>query len=140
MLAFSFKIRKPPSLQVSTLHERCIETLDAKPMSDLAILRSATDEFFRRHWPAEILSFERPDWKNWDSFLYGSVPNHDLGGCYALFCKNQLLYVGLGASKGTDRYRDHGISRRLMAHVLGSDRQRGPQWLELTRFRGHLIF
>lgn len=84
----------------------------------------------------EALSLQRPGWKTWEPFLYGSVPSHDLGGCYALFSENELLYIGLGASKGGGLYPDHGISRRLMAHVIASDRQRGQQWSKLRESWG----
>lgn len=77
------------------------------------------------------MSCQRPHWKNWDEFLFGSVPNYELGGCYALFSESGLQYVGLGASKGNVLYPEHGISRRLMAHVLKSDRPRGKQWSQL---------
>ena len=45
-------------------------------------------------------------------------PNFQLGGLYALFSGDKLLYIGLGASKGGGIYKDRGISRRLLAHVL----------------------
>ena len=100
-------------------------------MNDLARLEQATAEFFRRHWHEETLSIQRPDWKNWDKFLNGSVPNYDLGGCYSLFSGLDLLYIGLGASKGGGIYTDHGLSRRLMAHVIASDQRRGREWSKL---------
>lgn len=100
-------------------------------MDDLRKLQQTTDEFFRRHWRSESLSCQQPNWNGWEEFLYGSAPNYELGGCYALFAGNELLYVGLGASRGGGLYPDHGISRRLMAHVIASDRHRGESWSRL---------
>ena len=100
-------------------------------MTDFSALDEATNTFFRKHWSVSELSSQLPEWKVWREFLYGSVPNYDVGGCYALFAESELLYVGLGASKGGGLYPNHGISRRLMAHVIVSDRQRGPNWSKL---------
>lgn len=100
-------------------------------MSDLIKLEQTTNQFFLRHWSNENLPYQRPDWMEWKDFLYGSVPNYDLGGCYVLFSGNDLIYVGLGASRGSGLYVDHGISRRLMAHVIASDRLRGKEWSKL---------
>ena len=94
-------------------------------MSSFIKLKQSTDEFFQRHWSSASLPCQRPDWKVWENFLYGSVPNHDLGGCYVLFSGDELLYVGLGASRGGGPYPNHGISRRLTKHVIESDPQRG---------------
>jgi hypothetical protein len=100
-------------------------------MSDFSSLAEATHTFFGRHWSVEACPSQLPEWKSWSEFLYGSVPNYDMGGCYALFANSELLYVGLGASKGGGPYANHGISRRLMAHVLASDRHRGASWSKL---------
>lgn len=54
------------------------------------------------------------------------MPYHNKGGVYALFDANgNIVYVGLGASRGGGIYMEHGISRRLLAHVIASDRSRG---------------
>ncbi|MCL1824806.1 MAG: hypothetical protein FWG26_02510 [Betaproteobacteria bacterium] len=83
-------------------------------------LATATAEFFKLHW--NIASLDNPpEWKCWEEFLVGPVPNYQHGGCYALFAGSELIYVGLGASLGGGRYSQHGISRRLMAHVLRAD-------------------
>jgi hypothetical protein len=100
-------------------------------MTDFSALEEATNTFFRKHWSVSEVSFQFPEWKAWREFLYGSVPNYDVGGCYALFAESELLYVGLGASQGGGLYPNHGISRRLMAHVIASDRQRGTSWSKL---------
>lgn len=93
-------------------------------------LARATEEFFARHWAKEILG-QHPTWQRWESFLSGSVPNYQHPGCYAIFFDGGLRYVGLGASRGGGIYKEHGISRRLMAHVIQGDRSRGPTWSKL---------
>jgi hypothetical protein len=83
-----------------------------------------TDEFFRLHWLTSEIKAPPPAWEIWEPFLFGSVPNYDLGGCYALFESDSLIYLGLGASRGGGIYKEHGISRRLMSHVIKADRSR----------------
>ena len=99
-------------------------------------LVQATAEFFARHWVVEALGLY-PDWLRWEQFLSGSVPNYQHPGCYTVFFDGGLRYVGLGASRGGGIYTEHGISRRLMAHVIQGDRARGPTWSKLRdRFAG----
>ena len=85
----------------------------------LAELECATATFLRRHW-IESENGVPPEWVIWSQFLYGSVPNYKQGGCYALFVGDSLVYIGKGSSRGGGTYIDHGISRRLMAHVYSS--------------------
>lgn len=94
-------------------------------------LLEATANFFQMHWSTDRLG-PAPEWDIWETFLLGSVPNHKKSGCYAIFFDTGLQYVGLGASRGDQRYPQHGVSRRLMAHVIRSDRQRGIGWSKLT--------
>lgn len=109
---------------------------NAHPSGERLLAR--TGDFFERHWNVEALGAP-PAWQAWETFLDGSVPNHQYGGCYAIFAGHELIYVGLGASRGGGRYPEHGISRRLMAHVLRSDRRKSPYgsrlieaWAEAT--------
>ena len=77
-------------------------------------LETETKKFFELHWGSQL---PLPTWDfswNWCS----AVPNYKLGGAYALFSGESLVYVGLGASVGGGIYKDRGISRRLLAHVL----------------------
>lgn len=79
-----------------------------------ALLDAETEIFFKLHWG---LPLDIPRWDySWK--FSGPVPNYLLGGLYALFAGESLLYLGLGASRGGGIYKDRGISRRLMAHVL----------------------
>lgn len=98
------------------------QTLGSAGVQDL---EAATSAFFSLHWNTTV-SGVPPAWEPWTTFLEGSVPNYQYGGCYALFSESELVYVGVGASRGGGLYPQHGISRRLMAHVLRSDRANGP--------------
>lgn len=83
-------------------------------MDSITRLNAETQKFFSLHWG---LSDKAPEWNfswNW----CGDVPNYQLGGLYAIFRNGSLLYVGLGASKGAGIYKDRGISRRLLSHVI----------------------
>ena len=83
-------------------------------MCNKKTLEKYTTTFFDMHWRFDI---EKPNWDfswNW----CGAVPNYLLGGVYALFRDDELLYIGLGNSRGRGIYEDRGISRRLMAHVF----------------------
>lgn len=91
---------------------------------------SATSAYFSRHWNASAIGQSPPEWQGWYEFN-GSAPNYQLGGCYALFEGDELHYIGLGASLGGGRYIGHGLSRRLKAHVLQNDWEKGPEWLKL---------
>lgn len=77
-----------------------------------------TEEFFRLHWN---LNKQQPKWS--DQYkLQGAVPNGDQPGCYALLENNNVVYIGLGASKGGGIYEEHGLGARLNSHVLVWDR------------------
>ena len=68
-----------------------------------------TSAFFNRHWYGEL---PVPEW-NFDWNWKGPVPNYLLGGLYALFSDESLVYIGLGRSSVA-----RGISARLESHVL----------------------
>lgn len=93
-------------------------------MTDFNTLKKSTDEFFNRHWNVSS-EHEVPTWKNgWP--WQGSVPYHNKGGVYALFdSQGAIVYIGLGASRGGGIYKEHGISRRLLAHVITTDKVKG---------------
>lgn len=93
-------------------------------------LERATADFFSRHCHQGCLG-PPPTRSNWDHFLKGSVPNHEHAGCYATFIGSGLDYVGLGASRGGGLYKDHGISRRLLQHVIRADRTKGSGYSAL---------
>jgi hypothetical protein len=76
-------------------------------------LTELTNLFFSMHWNIEE---EKPSWDFTWNFI-GPVPNYLLGGVYALLRGEEVIYIGLGASRGSGIYKDRGISRRLMSHV-----------------------
>ena len=102
-------------------------TLRPSTLDDLV---GATDKFMELHW-SEVHG-SPPRWDRWETFLQGAVPNYLHAGCYAIFVGSELIYLGLGASKGGGLYKDRGISRRLMGHVIRSDRESEPGWYKLT--------
>lgn len=83
---------------------------------------SETKSFFEKHWCNNI---ETPEWIG-DWKWEDSVPNHDKAGVYALINENEeVVYIGLGASKGGGQYKDHGLSYRLLNHVITIDKEKG---------------
>jgi|SRR4029079_10513646 len=100
-------------------------------MISLSDLQEASKVFFARHWRSNEEAGPPPEWQEWTPFLFSTVPNHGLGGCYALFESEALIYVGLGASRGNVAYPGYGITRRLMDHVISSDKNRGKDWSTL---------
>jgi len=93
-------------------------------MASLKELAQHSEVFFLKHWDKSS-SLVPPEWRcNWS--WSGSVPYHDKAGIYALFDTNgDVVYVGLGASRGGGPYVEHGISRRLLAHVITPDKRKG---------------
>ncbi|MBW1732720.1 MAG: hypothetical protein JRJ75_17950 [Deltaproteobacteria bacterium] len=90
-------------------------------------IQKVTDEFLGRHWHLNQLdTTEVPAWKGPYSF-FGNVPNGDKQGCYALINGNEVVYIGLGISRGYGTYEGHGIGARLNNHVLKWDRNRPPK-------------
>lgn len=102
-------------------------------MSSICDLKNISNEFFNLHWPLQKNSGPQPTWIRWEPFLRGSAPNYKLGGCYALFSREELIYVGVGVAKGRGSTLYHGISRRLSGHVLRIDRYENEfQFYKLT--------
>jgi len=93
-------------------------------MATIVDILTHTDAFFEMHWPKNS-AVSMPSWKtNWS--WSGSVPYHDKGGVYALIDGDgEVVYIGLGASRGGGLYKDHGISRRLLAHVIKTCKEKG---------------
>lgn len=102
-------------------------------MSDREKLEELAAEFFRRHWCLEQET-SVPTWDFSWGWL-GAVPNYLLGGVYALLRKNELLYVGLGASRGGGIYQNRGLSRRLMSHVYLRDHSNPTGYVPRERWK-----
>ena len=84
---------------------------------------SATNEFLLCHWDTELLDTnEVPGWESYS--FQGNIPKGNRQGCYALIAKTDVIYIGLGASRGSGLYTEHGVGARLMNHVLKWDRSR----------------
>ena len=83
-------------------------------MSHKSQLIALSKSFFEKHWG---IPEDHPEWDfSWE--WIGPVPYHKFGGLYALLNDETVLYIGLGNSRGAGIYQEHGISRRLLAHVL----------------------
>lgn len=74
-------------------------------------LENATCDFFKLHWNERELG--QPP--NWDGVWHfkGKVPNHSTPGCYALLSSGEVIYIGVGAGKGSGRYKDFGLGARI---------------------------
>lgn len=86
------------------------------------------------HW---CLDEDIPKWDFSWNFI-GPVPNYLLGGVYALLKDDDVIYIGLGISKGNSYYKNRGLSRRMMSHVYrtspkdhSTDVILRERWLEL---------
>lgn len=74
-------------------------------------LKLETIAFFGDYWCPKSKK-EPPKWsKQWN--FNDSIPNHEKGGCYALIENDEVIYIGVGISKGTENYKDHGLGFRL---------------------------
>jgi hypothetical protein len=79
-------------------------------MSTIKELKNATQLFFDRHWLKDI---PFPEWSiPWN--FNGTIPNQDKQGCYALLDGNKrVVYIGVGAGKGSARYPGAGLGQEL---------------------------
>ena len=109
------------------------------------MLDTLTHEFFQRHW--KIGFGPVPTWcEPWSVRSQGPIPDGDKQGCYFLYIGENPIYLGLGASRGSGIYREHGIGNRLYSHVLCINSSLGvvnnkgfymprPKWQEVTHLR-----
>lgn len=116
-------------------------------MHTFVALKRKTAEFFRRHWNSGAAPTDAPKWKRWK--LRGRPAVHNSGGCYAVFSKRALLYVGVALTTGRstnpakatvglyNRLRRHVIkpvSRNSMVHVGKTQRWNAVTHIELLAF------
>ncbi len=88
----------------------------------MADVEKETRNFLNLHWNAQQLTdVDLPD--SWGAYSFiGNVPYGDRQGCYALVKDSEVIYIGLGASRGYGKYAECGIGARLNSHVLIWDR------------------
>ena len=77
-------------------------------------LQSVTNDFFKLHWNDKDLG-QPPSWDGVWNFK-GTVPNHDTPGCYALLAGDEVIYIGVGARKGSGHYEEHGLGARISSY------------------------
>jgi hypothetical protein len=111
-------------------------------MNTSLTLESETARFSSLHWNTQHISHPIPKWGEPWHFTEGGIPDGDKGGCYALFNeKDEVIYIGVGASSGGGIYPDHGISRRLVGHVVQLIPDKEPKyapkekWVEVKYLR-----
>ena len=72
-------------------------------------------EFFDKHWDINQLG-EPPVWSHvFSDFV--RMPNYLKAGVYAFIKKSEVIYIGVGASKGGGIYQDRGLSRRFQSYI-----------------------
>ncbi len=105
--------------------------------TDRSRLEEATGVFFSRHWPSSF--GEKPTWSScWD--MNGSMPFCTKGGVYCLLSKGAISYIGSGVSRGDSRYPEHGLSRRVMSHVVRRVRKDPKRTVEFKqKWQDHAI-
>lgn len=82
---------------------------------DLAQLHAASDDFFKRHWPHSSWGAP-PTWGQIWRFR-GAMDGGDKQGVYALLSdRDEVLYIGVGASLGGGTYQGHGIGSRTASY------------------------
>ena len=93
-------------------------------MTKLKEIIKATEQFYNMHWcqSTDTRPFEWNSNWHWE----GSVPNHEKPNVYALLEENdEVIYIGLGASRIDGHYKEHGIFRRLLAHAITTNKAKG---------------
>ena len=75
-------------------------------------LHFKTNLFFALHWPNNIHFPPPKEWKKWD--FKNGIPNTVLPGCYAILNEDKkVIYIGVGAGKGSGLYKGYGLGNRL---------------------------
>ena len=100
-----------------------------KPIT-ISKVEEATKVFLELHWDRERLSIvELPDM--WAPYNFvGTVKYGDQQGCYALMKNHEVIYIGLGASRGGGIYEGAGIGARLNNHILSWDKTKPASIIE----------
>lgn len=83
--------------------------------STLSELRVQSKLFFDLHWNEASLGIP-PQWSEvFSDFV--KMPNYLKAGVYAFVRGDEVVYIGVGASKGGGIYPDRGLSRRFQSYV-----------------------
>lgn len=98
-----------------------------------------TDLFFKSYWTLRI--GDSPKWSepwNWNS----EIPNQSMRGCYALFAGEEIVYLGVGIGRSSEKYNGAGLGDRLKRYwqrnkIDPSRKRYTPKqdWQELTTLR-----
>jgi hypothetical protein len=72
-------------------------------------LKLRTSEFFQKHWGNED---DPPRWS--ERWLFkDTIPNQEKKGCYAMLSGEEIIYIGVGAGRGSGQYDQAGLGSRL---------------------------
>jgi hypothetical protein len=102
-------------------------------------LQEKTIEFFKRHWKGKP-----PLWTQWEVWQLGTKLSsddsgtwHHRGGCYVVFVKGEVRYVGLALTPGLNELNGKkGILDRLRRHVITRS---GHDLKDKTRVRWGIV-
>ncbi len=102
-------------------------------------LLNRTSEFFKLYWNVSEVP---PSWNEpWD--WNTEIPGQRNRGCYALFQGDEVVYIGVGLGKSTEKYDGAGLGDRLKRYWQlnkGEDRrvkryQPTHNWKEITALK-----
>jgi hypothetical protein len=80
-------------------------------MPTLSELKEETNKFFSRHWDKQSSS-PSPEWSEpWEFFH--TLPNNELGGCYAFAKDEEVKYIGVALNRGIEGYENHSLGNRI---------------------------
>jgi hypothetical protein len=75
----------------------------------------------------------QPKWSDHWRFEDGDgIPNQARRGCYSLFKNDEIIYIGVGIGKSTERYSGAGLGDRLKRYWK-VDRSHNPKTKYTTR-------
>jgi hypothetical protein len=83
-------------------------------------VKKLTNDFLDKHW--NISNVKPEGWKKYS--FQGGLEDGSSPGCYAITKNEDIVYIGLGASRGWGNYKDSGLGARLLNHVIMWDKPR----------------
>ena len=87
--------------------------------ANIFVLKDLTQEFFDLYWNTEKLGCP-PIWSEIDT-KFRKIPNYNKQGLYAFVKDIEVTYIGVGASKVSDKYPNHGLSSRFQKYCKWID-------------------